>query len=259
MREVDVCIAKLRACYTAQAVEKASLHVAASLLRLAACTDCCNPFLCLQEAAMFASQAPKGGISDHIFQARLPKPDVCTPLDALLILGRADCLQAVHFCHEAAFLCCFVATVCSLRRDGERTHLEWNERWSIVASLAYDLSVMIRAAAGALLQEQDKKDDTTGTWEVAVIEEFRQARADGLAIKRQAFSATGTNDRALVANAANPLWGLEDEHKWASSRYHCSEQPAEDMHITNVVPAMEELGVEETLDDSINESNWVAV
>lgn len=269
MREVDMSIAKLRACYTTQAVEKASLNVASGLIRLAACSECCNPFLCLHQAAMYAGQASKGGTSDQIFQTKLPKPEACTPLDALFIIGRADCLQAMHFCQEASFLCSYAATVCSLHRN-----LLWNERWSIIASLAYDLSVIIRYLAGVMLDEHDKRDDI-GTWSLAVIEEFSLARVDGLAFKMQAISTSDTNkDCARAANllphVINPSCEIHNTNITESTHYHSNGERAEDTSTLDFVPAMEELAfsfeetleelsIEETPDDSVNAIEMVAV
>ena len=106
---------------------------------------------------------------------------MCTPLEALLILGRADCLRAVYFCQEAAFLCSYVGTTCRPRRSSE----EWNVRWKIVSILAYDLNVMIRITANAVMLEHEKREDTTETWELAVISELEDARFDGLTWKAE--------------------------------------------------------------------------
>ncbi len=139
---------------------------------------------------MFASQGPKGGTSDRLFQARLPKVEACSPLDALLTLGRADCLLSVYFYQEAAFLCNYVALACGRHRhivDG----LQKDVRWKIVSSLAYDLSVMIRNFSRSIILEQSRKDDNSGTWDIAVITEFKRARSEGREWKAKFANGTG--------------------------------------------------------------------
>lgn len=178
MGRLDAEVKKLRSCHTAHAVETVSLHVASDLLQMTACPDCCNPVLCIQQAAMFAGQGLKGGSSDLLFHARLPKSEACTPLEALLTLGRADCLLSVYFYQEAAFLCNFVANVCSRHRD-EVGRNQKDTRWRIVASLAYDLSVRIRSFSRTIIIERRIKEDSSGTWDLAAIDEFRNARDEG--------------------------------------------------------------------------------
>jgi hypothetical protein len=190
MKDVDLCMSKLRSSYTIPSVERASLHLSASLVRLASCPECHNPFACLQEAVMFASMSSKGGTCDQLFQARLPQPEACGPLDALLILGRADCLNALHFCQEAAFLCSYVASACRNQRREDESSFQSDERWTIIAIMAYDLSVMIRNLAGVLLREFDRREDTSGTWSVAVIQELNHARTSGITWKEQFMGIT---------------------------------------------------------------------
>lgn len=109
MAHLDSTLRNMRASYTVQAIERAALNVSISLLALVCFEQCSNPFLCLAQASMFASQGPKLGTSDRYYQARLPLLHLCTERQALTILGRADCLRAIHFYREAAFVslpCC---------------------------------------------------------------------------------------------------------------------------------------------------------
>lgn len=179
MERLDCCVKQLRGCFSELSVEKACLNVSSALLLVASTPECQNRFLCIQQAALFASQSAKGGTSDQVFQSQLPKSESCTALEALLIIGRAGCLQAVYFHQEAAFLCSYVASVCSLHRDKQRTDFEWDSKWRIISILTYDLSVVIRNAVTVIHQDQDRQEDTSGTWEKEVIDELKRSRSDG--------------------------------------------------------------------------------
>jgi hypothetical protein len=84
MEKLHTCMNQLRGCYSEVAVERACLRVSSALIHLAASRECHNRFLCIQQAALFASQASKGGSSDQYFHSPLPTIESCTPLDALL-------------------------------------------------------------------------------------------------------------------------------------------------------------------------------
>ena len=180
MKELDESVRRLRLCYSEQAAEKASLSVAIRLVELAETPSCQNPFTCLQQAVLFASRGAKGGSSDDIFKKPLPKKEDCGAFEALGILGRADCLQAVYFFSEAAFLISYVASVCALHRDPSRSDLEWNSQWMSLALLTYNQSVLLRASANNIVKEHGRKEDTSGTWEPRVLTELKRARSDGL-------------------------------------------------------------------------------
>ncbi|CAB9498892.1 expressed unknown protein [Seminavis robusta] len=120
MKKVHDAMEQLRVCYTDTAVEKASLQVACALLDLAQVNNTCeNPFLVIQQAAIFAGHGTKRGNSVDLFREPLPEPSKCLPYEALVILGRADCFQAVYFPYEAAFLCAYVARVCNMHREAK--------------------------------------------------------------------------------------------------------------------------------------------
>jgi len=179
MQKVHRALADLRACYTYAAAEKACLNLSIVLLDIAAIPDCHDPFNCLQQAASFASQATKSGNSDIVYRQSLPEMIQCNPREALIILGRADCLQAVYFPNEAAYLCSFVARVCRLHRDsGVVNYCEWNDRWKVVAIYAYNVSVMIRITVSSILNQAMQKAFMTA-WERDVVEELERARKDG--------------------------------------------------------------------------------
>ena len=181
MREIDELMSQMRLCYTLQAVERVSIKIASSLLKLIVSPFCRNPFSCIQQAAMFASLGPKRGLADHLFQARLPRPDACTSNRALLILGRAECLNALHFCFEASFLCCYVARICGLHLNGKEVTDKACQRWHVLSYLTYNLSVTIRITASLLLEDPDKREDTSGAWDKTVVDLLHRFRLNALA------------------------------------------------------------------------------
>ena len=178
MQKVHKALGDLRTCYTYAAAEKACLNLSIALLEMAALPDCHDPFNCLQHAVSFASQATKSGNSDTVYRRSLPEMTRCSPREALIILGRADCLQAVYFPNEAAYLCSFVARVCRLHRDSGEANYEWNDQWKIVAVYAYNVSVMIRITVSSILDQTMQKAFMTA-WERDVVEELERARKDG--------------------------------------------------------------------------------
>lgn len=178
MEELHNCMLCLRKSFTAEAVERASLHVAAAVLQIAMHPECENGFICFHHAALFAGQGAKEGSNDIHFKVPLPEKEDCTPHEALMILGRADCLLALHFYQESTFLCGFVTSVCAIRRQSCRGKLD--EEWTVVSITAYNSSVMIRFAALELLQHEEKKLFDFEWWDSATREELCQARQGGL-------------------------------------------------------------------------------
>lgn len=213
MRKVQDAMDKLRACYTEASVEKASLQVACALLDLASVHHTCeNPFLVLQQATIFASHGTKRGTSDDLFREALPDIKKCTPHEALVILGRADCFQAVYFPYEAAFLCAYVARAVNLHREtksihgqniekkeaikasesgkgekektgekkGEKAEPSWSNRWMVVGILCYNVSIMIRGTAVGKVGGIKLREDYD-PWDEDVIDELLLSRADAVA------------------------------------------------------------------------------
>ena len=183
MENVENTTKELRGCYTEAACEKISLQLAVALLEMASQPACHDPFTCLQHAAMFASQATKAGTSDMAFRKPIPDIGECTSLEALSILGRADCLHTIYFPNEAAFLCSYVARVCRLHRDREKPDYAWNNRWKVVAIYGYNLSVMIRSTVGTVLDKQMQRSFHS-VWDRDVVEELERGRQDGWILKR---------------------------------------------------------------------------
>jgi hypothetical protein len=213
MHDIDELMSQMRSCFTLHAVERTSIRIASNLLELIMYPLCRNPFLCIQQAAIFASLGPKGGTTYHLFQARLPKPDLCTSRKALLILGRAECLNALHFSLEASFLCCYVARVCGLHLNGNEAH-KTSKRWHILGYLAYDLSVMIRITAGLKLQDLEKKDDTYGAWDLTVIDLFLLFRNGALSNKdRSGINPHGDHTFPATSLTPHTLPNLENDHE----------------------------------------------
>ena len=192
MKKVHSCMQNLRACFTFSAAEKNCLALSVALLDIAASPCCRDPFTCLQQASMYASQAPKAGNSDMSFRRIIPTVSECSPRNALTILGRADCLHAVFFPEEAAFLCCFVARACALHRNPSTTY-EWNDQWKVVGMYAYNVSVMIRATVNNMMK-QSKAKDFSKMWDPTVIKELKSGCKDA---KELAQSSLQHSDRAM--------------------------------------------------------------
>jgi hypothetical protein len=206
MSKIHSKVRLLRQCHSEQAVERASIEVAAALLEAASHPACDNVFLAVQQAAAFASKGAKGGKSDNYFKGYLPKNEDCTPQVALVLLGRADCLQSVGFYPESAFLCSFVAKQCRVRRHSKLPHLAWSNRWRLVATHAYNVSVLARASQSGIVQ-------TVGDgykWEPATVDELGDAQKDGMNM----FGMTGSRSTMVaqmeggngpVSPAASPV------------------------------------------------------
>jgi hypothetical protein len=204
-------VQQLRLCHTAGAAELASLNVAVAMLDLLSHQRCRNPFHCLHMASLFASQGPKLGSSDKPFRAALPKIGDCNPLEALMILGRAGCLQALHFCTEAAFLCDFVASVCHFRLSNELSGSHAPGRWNVIRAVAYNTSVSIRHTASLLSKDADKRSDSVvWKWRNETVDELLRGREDSLnligigraseaSLPREPLARTTTNDVAPFA------------------------------------------------------------
>lgn len=175
MKKVDFAMKQLRSSLTIQTLQKTCIKVAEALLEVAADPQCHNPFLCISHAAIFASYGPKGGNSDEPFKRRLPiSKKLCTPLQALLILGRADCLRAVAFTDEAIFLCSYVAKLVALHR-GHATHeWEWNAQWRVVGIQTYLVYASIDASIKPLLTT----DSSSSLWEEDVNKEIAHSKID---------------------------------------------------------------------------------
>jgi len=172
MEKVHSCTERLRACFTFEAAEKACLKLSVALIEMAAFPACHDPFSCLQQAALYASQAPKSGNSDTFFRHRLVEPDKCDPLQALVTLGRADCLHSTYFPNEAAYLCSYVARLCKKHSNSDDT------RWKIVRIYAFNVSVFIRATVRSILDKAKLKEFWT-IWEPDVVRELEQGKKEG--------------------------------------------------------------------------------
>lgn len=65
MTAVDDAMKNLNKSKTINALERSSLDVAVALVNVASHDECHNPFLCLQQAAIFSAMGPKLGNSDE--------------------------------------------------------------------------------------------------------------------------------------------------------------------------------------------------
>ena len=182
MNKVDDAMKNLRKSRTLNSLERASIDVAVALIGLTAYDECENPLVCLQQAAMFAGLGSKRGNNDEAFKRFLPLKNKCTPLEALNILGRADCLRAIHFLHEAQYLCNWIASVCHSHRDHLQEDLFWNSRWRVVGIMTYIVSSIIEETSEALYQDNMGAEAALREWENISKEEIRCGKSDALAL-----------------------------------------------------------------------------
>ncbi len=187
---------QLRMCTTELTLQKASLQVTLVLLGMLSCVD--NPFLVMQQAALFASQCSKGGSMDIHFKTELPPPQDCNPMQALTILARAECLQAVHFSREATYLCSYVARCCRMRRDesfstngsGSRAanfseqQQRWTCQWKLIGIHAYNLAMATRSTICATQYDKDSQSKALEIWDDEVLGELERCRSDAIAMRK---------------------------------------------------------------------------
>mmetsp|Transcript_56654 Transcript_56654/g.84270 ORF Transcript_56654/g.84270 Transcript_56654/m.84270 type:complete len:1109 (+) Transcript_56654:520-3846(+) len=223
MKKLDYTIRQLRSCFTVSALQKSSLQVAAALLEVAEQKECHNPFLCLQQAAMFAGQGTKLGNNDEVFKQPLPNERECSPTEAIAILGRADCMHSIHFTDQAVFLCSFVAKVCLLHRDREIPELMWTSQWRVVGIKMYMVSTAIDSTIVSVL-EGDAQEAALMSWEKDVKEEIKRGKSDAFALTRASRSLATTNDSFLL-----PSEGEADENvQYDGANISGQESQAED-------------------------------
>jgi len=228
MKKLDFCIQKLRNCTTIISLQKASLQVSLSLLEVAVTKDCRNPFLCLSQSAIFAAQGPKGGNNDETLKKSLPKETDCTVEEALQILGRADCLRAIHFTNEAMFLCSYVARVCCLHRDKHEVNHPWTPKWRIIGIMAYTISVGIDSLTCSIMHGEQRKQ-ALDAWEKPVKAEIGRGRSDAIAMQK----AFGRFNTSLARQNAGPSKGegaIDNEEDDLSFKedYDYGDQESED-------------------------------
>ncbi|KAL7548801.1 hypothetical protein ACHAWF_012058 [Thalassiosira exigua] len=180
MKMVDDAMRNLHESRTVSSLERASIDVSVALLALVAFEECYDPFMCLQQAACFAAMGSKRGNNDVPFKRVLPLKNQCSPLVALSVLGRADCLRAIHFLHEAQYLCSWVASVCASRRNQSNDDLPWNSRWKIVGVVAYTVSSAIERTGQSLAE--DDPSMTLRKWHDDAKAEFSRGESDALVL-----------------------------------------------------------------------------
>ncbi len=195
MKKVDDAMKNLRKSRTLNSLERASLDVSVALVDLAAYDQCENPFVCLQQAAMFASLGSKRGNNDEPFKRFLPLKKKCSPLEALNILGRADCLRAVHFLLEAQYLCAWVASVCKIHRDRQNDD---PSRWRVIGIMTYIVSSTVDETSDALSLDNPGADTTLRKWDCDALVELDRGKSDALVLAENFSQA---------AHASAPLLG----------------------------------------------------
>ena len=203
MKKLDVRMKQLRSSFTVQALQRISVHVAAALLDVAGVKACYNPFLCLHQAAMFAGQGSKGGSSDAPFKKLLPPKSTCTELEALIILGRADCMRALAFMDQAMFLCSFVAEVCRLHRDERKSEYGWNSRWVVIGIQMYTISMAIDKTID-MMDASDARKTSLLDWDDEVKAEIERGKADAISVYKLC------NVKSRTKNMVNTISDIKD-------------------------------------------------
>lgn len=216
MKKLDDAMKNLRKSRTLNSLERASIDISVALLGIVTYDECNNPFVCLQQASMFAAMGGKRGNSDEPFKRFLPLKHLCSPQEALNILGRADCLRAIHFLLEAQFLCSWVASLCSSHRSQETEDQPWNSRWKVIGILTYIISAAIDGTADALAQDESN-NLTLLKWDDTAKEEFVFGKVDALALikidstiqepidKHNCVSKNSENQPARGEGTVNPI------------------------------------------------------
>ncbi len=204
MKKLDNAMKNLRKSRTLNALEQSSLDVSAALIDVAATEECFNPFLCLQQAAMYAELGSKLGSNDEPFKKCLPSKEKCTPLEALVVLGRADCLRAIHFLHEAQYLCSWVISVCRLHRDRQEATFLWDERWRVIGVLCYVTKATIDET-GEALHNSNKSAWPLRKWDDCAQDEANRGKSDALILMGTDSSEIGNEPPQIGVddNAAN--------------------------------------------------------
>lgn len=190
MKKLDDAMENLRKSRTINAMEQSSLDVSAALIDVAANEECFNPFLCLQQAAMYAELGAKLGSNDEPFKKCLPSKEKCSPLEALVVLGRADCLRAIHFLHEAQYLCSWVISVCRLHRDRQEATFLWDDRWRVVGVLCYVTKATIDET-GEALHNNNKSAWPLRKWDDGAQGEANRGKSDALILMGTEYNEIG--------------------------------------------------------------------
>lgn len=209
MRSLDNAIMTLKQSRSLNALQVASIDVASSLLEVASRPECNNPFVCLQQAAIYANLGSKRGNNDEKFKGYLTSKDRCTPTDALVVLGRADCLRAIHFIHEAQYLCSWVASICATHRNTDRP---WSRRWRVVGILVYVVATTIEETAPSAARRSPSLE--LKQWDRPVMEEIRLAKLDAVALVRDSFSnpKAEENESDDLDSVTPPLPAIDGNH-----------------------------------------------
>ena len=136
----------------------------------------------------------------------LPLPRKCTALDALVILGRADCLRAIHFVESAQFLCSWVAKVCIVHRSQMDDSLPWDSRWRVIGTYLSFISANVN---GTAKDYSLRLDD----WEAEVQQEIEYAKSDAKLLLSWHQSNDKNGDCSAAAAAAeNDMPIIEDSN-----------------------------------------------
>jgi hypothetical protein len=188
-------VIQLRMSSTELKVQKSSLKVTLALLEMIPHVQ--NPFLLLQQAALFASQCAKGGNMDIHFKIDLPLVHECSAMNALSILARAECLQAIHFSEEATFLCSFVVRCCQFHRERSQIGAMWTPQWKVIGITAYNVAMATRSTICSTQFDKDSQRKALEIWDDETLSELERCRADAIATKKSIDGDFVANEPSL--------------------------------------------------------------
>lgn len=135
----------------------------------------------------------------------MPRPNKASALEALVILGRADCMRAVHFVESAQFLCSWVARVCTVRRSNLEEELPWTSRWRVIGAYLAFVSANVDGTAAELDIELTELEE-------AVTQEIENGKSDARTILGSHHNASTSNSKSAWATNNAKMPALEDSN-----------------------------------------------
>ena len=201
MNKLDTKLKDLRKTTSINTAKQLSIDVASCLLDVAATPHCFNPIDCLKRSLTFIAHHSTHK-DNKAFRKPLPDENLCTSTEALVVLGRADCMRALLCYSEAVYLCEFVARVCRSRR----IHSLWDARWRVVSIYLQIVVRKINVASKEILE-----------WCPHAVEEIARGKQDA-----KSFFPIGQHD-----NSATNGLDVEDNHHHLRNASHILESSVE--------------------------------
>jgi len=233
MERLNDAMKQLRDCVSVQACQKSFITAAVALLDLVSLGACHNPFVCLHQAAIFSSHGAQGGCSDIPFKKSLLSIEDISALEALVILGRADCMRALSFIDQAMFLCTFILRICSLRRSCKNPDFMWNPKWRIVGIHAYVVSAAIDDNIISL-PGCDVRKSPPLPWDKDIIKEIKCCRNDAIALNTS-YDVQGNFTISISGEEEEESSDSEDENDVEADEVEADEVEAYEEEANNLV------------------------